>query len=206
MARRGRPKRETVSIDIDWVKTRMKALNLRSFADLARSIGMDKGMLSKSLLGQRVLTTKDVAGLADALKVSADEIMRRFGQEIEHIGVMITGKITADGKVSTVASRKGEVFVAPESPGHTEALVIEGLVGYDNATVIYRPVKPGGQVPLNMIETLCIIEADDHLNPFFGTLVKGAGKRIAIQLFGSDKRIDVEKVHVASPVLAIHFA
>lgn len=204
---RGRPKTDKLKIDVAWMKARMAATGFRTWAELSRTVGIDKAMMSKSLTGDRVFSAKDVCSLAEALKSSTDEIMRRIGYELSPRGVMVVGKITGDSTVSFVASRKGEIFNAPDAPPGSVALVAEGLPGYEGAVFVYVEHSGSKPVPLTMFGQLCVVEADKHLMPFLGTLVKGSGRgRMAVALFGSHEKLEVETVHNASPVVSINFA
>lgn len=208
MPSRGRPRSEKKTIDAVWMKARMDAVGIRSFAELSRGLGIDKAMMSKSLSGERVFSVKDVARMADTLKTSTDEVMRRLGYDVPKIGVPFVGKVMPDGRVSAVAARKGQQFYVQDAPPGAQALLAEGPPGYVGAVFLYVPQPAGKPVPLTMLGQLCVVEADNHVTPYLGTIVKGSGRgKLAIDLFGlpPDKKIDIETIHAASPVVSIHF-
>jgi transcriptional regulator with XRE-family HTH domain len=202
---RGRPRNEKLNLDVTWMKARMQALRIKSWAELSRTIGMDKAMMSKSLNGERVFTAKDVVRLAEVLQVTADEILRRIGYEMSARGVMVVGKITNDARVSSVAAQKGQIRNVADAPPGAVALVAEGLVGYDDAAFVFVPAQPGRGPSLSSVGQLCIVEADAHITPYLGTLIKGGGKKLTLELFGIGTKIEIEQVHTAAPISAIHF-
>lgn len=203
---RGRPKAERLEIDVEWMKARMSALGFKSWAELSRKLGIDKAMMSKSLTGDRAFGVREVALLANALQVSTDEVMRRIGYEVDRRGIAISGKITEDAKVSPVTHRKGEIFTAENAPSGAVALVVEGIPGYAGAIFIYSPVTEAKPVPLTLLGQLCVIEADNHLTAFVGTLVKGSTRhKLMLELVHGSGKIEVENVHSAAPIHAIYF-
>jgi len=204
---RGRPSVDTYpfNLDTDWFDARMRDLRIGSWAELARLIGIDKAMLNKSKKGDRIFTVKDVAGLASKLEVSADEIMRRIGYSTSERTVMVVGRVLPDGRISAAGSRKGELQNVPDAPPGAVALTCDGIPGYNEAVFIYVPEKSGKPVPLTVFDQLSVVEADEHLTPLLGTPIKMSKNRLAIKLFGSGDRIEVEKLHSAAPIVSIHF-
>jgi hypothetical protein len=80
-------------------------------------------------------------------------------------------------------------------------------LGFVNgAAFLYLPASEKMPVAATSLGQLCVIEADDHLNPFLGVLQKGIGRGSSnIVLFGTNETLTVQQVHRASPVIAIHF-
>lgn len=203
---RGRPKAERLHIDVDWMKARMHDLGFKSWAELSRKLGIDKAMMSKSLTGERAFGVKDVAMLAEALQVQTDEVIRRIGYDVAKRGVMIAGKVTSDARVSAVTPRKGEVFQSDGAPAGAVALVVEGVPGYADAIIVYVPDTKLRPVALSLVGQLCVVEADNHLTPLVGTIVKGAKRdKLVLELLCGTGRMEVEHVHSAAPIHAIYF-
>jgi transcriptional regulator with XRE-family HTH domain len=65
-------------IDIGWFKARLRAVGLRQ-DDLGRALGCDRSVVSRIINGRQELALSQVMPIAEALKVSPFEILRRVG-------------------------------------------------------------------------------------------------------------------------------
>lgn len=207
--RKGRPKANRPAIDFEWIKQRCAELGL-SQADLARALRRDSSMITRSLQGSRTFDGNDIAGLASALRVTTDEVHRRLGHPVPATGVTVAGKITSDARVSTVSARKGGKVRPLDIPPLAEAYVAETKGGplepYDKAQFIIAPTDPETPAAPDAFGRLCVVEADDHLTPFLGTLGKAATRgQVLLTLFGTGETLTVHRIHRATPVLAIVF-
>jgi hypothetical protein len=199
-----------VGVDKDWFVRRMKQLNINKWAPIAREIGIEKSMMTRSLNGQREFTTKDIVGLARVLDTTPDEILRHVGYQIPQKGVVIVGNVRDDGKISNVSLRKGELFPMLDPPIGAQAIVGEmssaGLSAYNGATFVYATSDDKNPTPLSAFGQLCVVEATGHLTPYLGTLVKGKERgSTALELFGGREKIDLTEIQRVSPVVIIHF-
>jgi hypothetical protein len=209
-ARLGRPRIDTTSVDKDWFVKRLREVGLTSQADLARGIESSRVLLTRSLKGDRPFTAKEVASLAAILRTSSDEVLRHIGMPIPPRGALVSGKITGEGKVSTVVARKGALFPYAEAPGGAEALIAETegtpLASYHGATFVYLPATEDQPVPPAAMGSWCVVEVDDHLTPFIGALRKGPHRQaMVLEIFGTNQKMEVRAVHRMSPILSIHF-
>lgn len=206
----GRKKTARPPVDAAWIVARCKELGLTQ-ADLARALRRDSSMITRSLQGARSFDGSDIAGLAQTLQVSTDEIHRRLGHPVPRRGVIVAGKITGDAKVSTVSARKGATVRNLELPPDAEAYVAEtegtALEPYHGATFVVSAMDARNPAPFEAFGRLCIVEADNNLVPYLGTLSKASTRAaVRLTLFGTGGVVTVREVHRASPVLAIFFA
>lgn len=65
-------------IQTDWLKGRKKALKIND-AHVADKIGRDRSIVNKLFNGKQRLDIEFIDGLADALQVTPEEILYRFG-------------------------------------------------------------------------------------------------------------------------------
>lgn len=196
-------------IDREWFEGRMRQLGIPKWAPIARQIGIDKSMMTRSLNGERAFTANDICGLATVFQTSVAEIMRRVGYDVPKTGAPIVGSVRDNGKVSTVSAKKGELFEMTDPPPGAEAIVGQmesaELAPYNGVTFVYA-ASPDNPTPMSAFGQLCVVEADDHLTPYLGTVVKGKERNsIALELFGSKERIELKEIHRVSPVITIHF-
>jgi transcriptional regulator with XRE-family HTH domain len=198
---------DIVQVDKDWFQSRMTALGIRKFAEIARKLGIERSMFTKSLHGERAFTVKDVLGLAAVLQTSPDEICRRIGYDVPMKGVPIVGTVRDDGMVSSVTDRKGQLFQMLDPPDGAQALVGQmnsaALSAYNGATFVHS--KPITDNTLSLFGQLCVVEAEPHVTPYLGTLTKGSGRgKIALETLNG-KRIELIEIHRVSPVILIYF-
>lgn len=207
---RGRPRNVKLNIDAAWLNQRVKQHGYKTFAGLARFIGIDKASMQRSITGERPFTSKDIMNMAAALDTTTDEIMRRVGFPIPERGIPIVGKITPDARVSFVLPKKGTEFFTRDVSPDAKCLIVDAETGSlafaHDAKVVYLPSPPEKPVPVNVTGRLCVVECDNHLTPFLGILGKGATRNTStLHLFGSGEKTAVNDVHSASFVLSIHF-
>lgn len=208
MPRRRRPK-EPLSIDSAWFNDRLRARGLSQRA-AASIIGRHASIFSRSLKGARRFDVDDIVSLRSVLQCSSDEILRRLGYPVESQGVPIVGKITSDGRISTVTGRKGGQVSLPDMPADAKAYVVEAdsgaLAAYADAAVIVQEGPAGGTVKPEVFGRLCIVEADPHLTPVLGVLGKAPQRgSVALTMFQTAEAIQLQKIHRCSEVLAIVF-
>lgn len=208
--KRKRTPAEPIPVDIDWFRARLKDRNITQ-RSLAAALKKDAAVLTRILQGKREFEASDVAVIAELLQENTDEVLRRLGAPVVARGVRIAGKITPDGRVSTVSARKGALMHSIDMPANAEALIAEtegGPLGaYNGAAFIYTPTSTDDPAPHECFGRLCIIEADNHLTPLLGTLAKASERgKVTLEVFGSEEKISVSKVHRASAVVAIFLA
>lgn len=212
MIKRGRPQNPKLAIDQQWFSQRMKERGIKYLSDLGSEIGLTKSLITKTMTsGTRLPTASDVAGLAVALRVPTDEVMRRLGYKVHQTGIPIVGRITTDGRISPIIAKRGSLFKTDDVPLTAEALVAEvdsGPLAFVNgATFVYLPSPQTAAVPPSAMGRLCIVEADSHLTPFLAILSNVTIRSGAtLHGFGTHEKITVRQVHRASPVLSIHFS
>lgn len=201
------PEDNKTVIDREWFEAQLRQSGRRKWAVVAREIGMEKSMVSRSLKGERAFTVRDIVGLASMFNTTPTEICKRIGYPIEKRGVPLVGTVRDDGKVSLVTAKKNEVFETVSPPPNASAIVgsmqSSDLQAYNGATFVFAP----SEQPLAAFGQLCVVEAEGHLTPYLGTIVKGKDRnRVALELFGGKERIELEGVHLVSPVITIQFA
>lgn len=209
MPRTGRPPKERLKIDSDWFNDRLKARGLSQRA-AAQIIGRHASVFTRSLKGTRRFDVDDIVSLRSVLQCSSDDILRRLGYPVESYGVPIIGKITSDGRVSTVTGRKGGTVSIPDMPADARAYVVEAdggtLAAYANAAFIVQEGPAGATIKPEVFGRLCIVEADPHITPVLGVLGKAPQRgAVALTLFQSSEVIQLQKIHRCSEVLAIVF-
>lgn len=206
---RGRPKSEPMELDVDWIKERLRELNLKQ-ADLAAALGRNPSLITRSLQGARAFDARDVVELSRVLKVSTDEILRRIGYDVATRGAPIVGKLMGTGQVSPVGARRGLAARSLDFPANAEAIIAETegspLAGYHGATFVVEGVNESNPAPMGNVGKLCVVEADEHLVPYVGTLGKGPRGAATLEVLGTGEKLTVHRVHRASAVLAIVFA
>jgi len=207
---RGRPPRERKQIDKEWFRQQWKAVGLKSQAQLARIIGRDPSLFTRSIQGERSFNIDDLAGLANALGAQSDEVMRRLGYDMEPQKIPYVGKIIAEGKVSTVSAHKGMSANLPSFPVNTVAYVVDvstgPLAAYNGAAFICVECAPG-PVSADLVGRLCIVEADNQLTPVLGVLGKGPSRgSVTLEVFGTSEVLTLQRVHRCCEVRAIVFA
>jgi hypothetical protein len=87
--------------------------------------------------------------LADLLKVTPHEVIRRLGYPIGNVGIEVKGWITADCRFSPVTERLGERLPYPGHPADAAAAVfdtasasiISPMAAYSEGAVIYLPAS-----------------------------------------------------------------
>lgn len=204
---RGRPRKELLTPDIDWFKRKFRSIGLNQ-KEIAQAIGRHAAVLTRSLKGERRFDLDDVVKLANTLKVPLDEVARRLGYIFEARGTPIVGKVTGDGKVSQVTSRKGGFVATSDFPLDAVAYVAEtegsALAPYHGATFV--TASGTGPAAPDVIGRLCIVEADDYLVPMLGLLGKAPSRgAVSLTVFGTGETFTLKAVHRASIVLAILF-
>lgn len=205
---RGRPRKEVLTPDIDWFKRQFRGAGLNQ-KEIALAIGRHAAVLTRSLKGERRFDLDDVVKLANTLKVPLDEVAKRLGYVFEARGIPIVGKVTGDGKVSQVTSRKGGFIATSDFPLDAVAYVAETegspLSPYNGATFV--TASGAGPAAPDVVGRLCIVEADEHLVPMLGILGKAASRgAVTLTIFGTGETFTLKTVHRASIVLAILFA
>lgn len=207
--RRGRPAPTRIQIDADWFRDRIEQLRL-SHREVAAALMRDPAILSRTLAGGREFDARDVVNLAQVLRVSADEILQHMGYEVAQSGVPVVGRITPDGRISHITTRRGQTITAQVGLG-SQALIFECPSGplqpYHGAAVVYTPPSDDIPVPPDAIGRLCIVEADDHVTPVLGTLARASERgRVRLTVFGTGEEMSVSKLHSASMISAIFLA
>jgi transcriptional regulator with XRE-family HTH domain len=81
--------------DREWFKRRQSLVGLNQ-NDLARSMGADPAMVTNLFKSGAGASIRRVLMLADLLKVTPHEIIRRLGYLIGSVGIEVKGRITAD--------------------------------------------------------------------------------------------------------------
>jgi len=198
------------SVDRAWFEERMRALRIPSWAAVARDIGIEKSMLTRSIQGTRLFTASDVLLLSRVFSAPPEEIFRRVGYKAMRRGVPIVGVVADSGRVSTVTAVKGRLFDLFDPPAGSKAIIGEfrdaRAAICNGATFIYADLEHDNPTPLSTFGQLCVVEAEGFQTPLLGAIVKGASRgKIAIQLFLSEKTEQLEVVYRASPVVAIIF-
>jgi len=207
---KGRPRREPRQIDKDWFRQQWKAVGLKSQAQLARIIGRDPSLFTRSIQGERSFNIDDLAGLANALGARSDEVMRRLGYDIDPQKIPYVGKIIAEGKVSTVSAQKGLSAALPNFPAGTVAYTVDvasgPLAAYNGAAFLCVPC-PAGPVSADLVGRLCVVEADNQLTPVLGVLGKGPSRgSVTLEVFGTSEVLTLQRVHRCGEIRAIIFA
>jgi transcriptional regulator with XRE-family HTH domain len=206
----GRPPRTPIKPNREWFKELLSHQHMTQ-AQLAAAINRHSSVLSKSLKGERRMDLDDVVGISNTLGVSPDDVIANLGYSVQPRGVPIVGKVTGEGRVSTVTARKGVLFRALQMPPDAEALVLETegskLAAYNGAVVVYMKTSSETPVPPDSIGRLCVVEADDHLVPILGVLKRAPQRNaVLLEVFGTGTEMTVHKLHRASIVLAIFMA
>jgi hypothetical protein len=197
-------------IDKAWFEGRMRALRIPSWAQVAREIGIEKSMLTRSLQGTRLFTASDVLLMSRVLNAPVEELYRRIGFHVPKKGVPIVGVVRDGGKVSTISAYRGKMFEMLDPPPGAKAIIGElhdaRSAVCDGATFIYSEADDGNPTPIGAFGQLCVVEAEGYATPLLGVIVKGQGRgKIAIRLFGTDKVDQLETVYRVSPVSMIVF-
>lgn len=200
------PVPEKLVIDREWFEDRMRAKGFHKMAPVARELGIDKSMMLRSLKGERVFTVKDIVGLARVLGTTTSEVCRRIGYPVEKGGVPFVGTVRDDGKVGLVTAKPDDLFYTEEPPPGASAIKAvmqtSSMHAWNGAVFVFAPAGN----PLAAFGQLCVVEAEGHLTPYLGTIVKGKDRnRVALELFGGREQIELEDVHRVSPVLRIQF-
>jgi hypothetical protein len=167
--------------------------------------------MTRSLKGERRFDFDDAVALSNLIKQPLDEIAKHLGYKLEPRGVEIVGKITGDGRISTVSGRKGELSEVLGLPGGAQAYIAETrgtpLEAYDGAIVVVAEPAKNVPVPPDAFGRLCIVEADGQMVPLIGTLGKAPQRgSVALSIFGTGEQITLHRLHRAAIVLAITFA
>ena len=204
---RGRPRAETRTVDADWFKSRLQKAKL-SQRGLAALLTRDVAILNRTLLGTREATAGEVARIAEILGVETDEILRRLGYEVKPRGVVLSGALRADGRITTITARAGQYLnLASVSGADIRALIAETKGGplepYDGAVIVYQE-SAARTVPPDAIGRLCVVESAEEVVPLLGTLSR-ADRRGAVKFspFGGGETRDLTGIVRASVVLRI---
>lgn len=209
MAARGRPKNKPRNVDRDWFEARFHEINSNQNR-IAASIDKSPSIMTRVLTGDRHAAAEEVAALSRILQVSAGEILRRFGYDVPMPQRAIRGVVKKGAQVSYVSPLVGQTRPIPW-PGERQRLLVvedntgDALAPYCNAWILYREPAPGEPlVPLDVIGRLCVVEDENHVTPFVGTVTQDK-KRGPITLvpFPFGEPIEVNKIIKACPVTNI---
>lgn len=205
---RGRPRKETLTVDTAWFEARLRGAGL-SQRGLAAKLARDVSIISRTLHGSREATAGDVAQFADLLGVPANEVLRRLGYEVKPLGVTITGALRPDGRITAITAKSGHWHVLPPADTSDKALIAETrggpLSAYAGAVICYQE-SPARTVPPDAIGRLCVVESADEVVPMLGTLSK-ADRRglLRFAAFGTGEERDLAEVIRAHVVTRIVF-
>jgi transcriptional regulator with XRE-family HTH domain len=200
-AKRGRKPNTPVTPDVDYLNALFEQSG-KMQREVAAKLGISEQTFTKSKQGKRPFTLEEATKLAEEFGISLDVLVPHLGHKLTPRGVPITGKVTADSRVSpVVGARKGERVPVTHAPLNGAAYIYEPD---DTVFVVDRGTKNGPAFPPEAISRLCVVEADNHDLPLLGNLVRGS-QRGTVQLvpYYGNARIPLTTIHSAAIVIAI---
>jgi hypothetical protein len=137
-------------------------------------MGADPAMVTNLFKSGAGASIRRILMLADLLKVTPHEIIRRLGYLIGSVGIEVKGRITADCRFSPVTERLGERLPYPGHPADAAAGVFDTatasinspMAAYSEGAVIYLPASDRAV----HVGHLCIVESADHPLPILGVI------------------------------------
>jgi len=196
-------------VDVKWFNARRLELGVEQ-NDIAQAIGRSKSMISRILSGQRTLDAHDVAGLANILRTSPDEILRRLGIQVAAPGVKVTGAVLPDGRISNVSAKVGTEISVPGVPATAEAVIAASdgpsLATFAGAVFVFVRSDASNPVPPDTFGRLCVIEAEGQMVPVLATMVKTPERgKMTLEVFQTGEKVMTPRILRASAVIQIIF-